>query len=128
MSKIYEKKNEDFYITSLDVSKIYKKKHKEILKKIRTFISKIPQLDKDYYILDSYIDKKGEFRPMYKMNQKGFALLVSKFTGKEALSFTYTYINNYAEAMKSLSNLMMTISKQSNDLYENLKHNNGGIL
>ena len=106
---------ESLYITSIDVAHFYEKKHSNVLKKIHNFIKDLPQLGGTYYILDSYKDKKGQYRPMYKMNQKGFILLMSKFTGKSALCLTYQYIDDYSKAIEQITNLMNKIATQSNE-------------
>lgn len=108
-------KRESLYITSIDVAHFYEKKHSNVLKKIHNFIKDLPQLGGTYYILDSYKDKNGQYRPMYKMNQKGFTLLMSKFTGKSALCLTYQYVDDYSKAIEQITNLMNKIATQSNE-------------
>lgn len=106
---------ESLYITSIEVAHFYEKKHKDVLSKIHKFIKDLPQLGGTYYILDSYKDKNGQYRPMYKMNQKGFTLLMSKFTGKSALCLTYQYVDDYSKAIEQITNLMNKIATQSNE-------------
>ncbi|MFI3127881.1 Rha family transcriptional regulator, partial [Streptococcus suis] len=41
----------------------------------------------DYFYLETYRDRKGQERPVYYMNQKGFTLLVMGYTGQRAFSY-----------------------------------------
>ena len=52
----------------------------------------IPELiNEGNFSLVDYTDSKGEKRPMYNMDFRGFSLLVNKFTGDDATIFTYKY-------------------------------------
>ena len=65
--------------TSLKVAEIYGKEHKDVLKKIRSFIELIPELNGLNFKLVDYVDAKGESRPMYSMDRQGFSMLGNKF-------------------------------------------------
>lgn len=55
--------------TSLKVAEIYKKEHKDVLKKIRSFIELIPEINGRNFSLVEYEDSKGEKRPMYVIDR-----------------------------------------------------------
>ena len=88
---------------SLKVAEYYGKEHKDVLKKIRGFIELIPALiNEGSFSPVKYLDAKGENRPMFTMNRQGFAILVNKFTGDDALIFTYKYTKAFEEMIEEL--------------------------
>lgn len=100
--------------TSLKVAEIYGKEHKDVLKKIRSFIELIPELNEGNFSLVDYIDEKGEKRPMFEIDRQGFSMLVNKFTGDKATIFTY----KYTKAFERLVELVKTLSEENQELYQ----------
>ena len=101
--------------TSLKVAEIYEKEHKDVLKKIRSFIELIPELNERNFSPVEYIDSKGEKRPMYEIDRQGFSMLVNKFTGDKATIFTYKYTN----AFERLIELVDMLSEENEKFYWN---------
>ena len=89
-------------VSSLKVSDYYKKDHSDVLKKIRGFIKLIPELGQGNFSESSYINTQNKEQPMFIMDRQGFALLVNKFTGDEALIFTYKYTKAFEEMIEEL--------------------------
>lgn len=100
--------------TSLKVAEIYGKEHKDVLKKIRSFIELIPELNGGNFSLVDYVDNKGESRPMFDMDRQGFSMLVNKFTGDKATIFTY----KYTMAFERLVELVEMLSEENEELYQ----------
>jgi Rha family phage regulatory protein len=73
-------KNGKAFATSLDVAKVFKKEHKNILRDINNF----PKRVRLNFELKYYISKNNKQIPMYKMTRDGFSLLVMGFTGQRA--------------------------------------------
>lgn len=102
--------NEQAITTSLKVAEVFQKNHQHVLRNIRDLseqinLSKIGRVEK-MFELSSYIDNKGESRPMYLMNRDGFSLLVMGFTGKKALKFKLDYIQAFNAMEKKLIELI----------------------
>lgn len=91
--------------TSLVVAEVFGKPHNDVLKSIRVLVSDLQEMASESdagnsshvktFQKSSYLDKKGERRPMYLMNRDGFTLLAMGFTGKKALQFKLAYIDAF---------------------------------
>jgi len=94
--------NGNVVVSSRTVSLKYGKDHADVLKKIRKFIEAIPELAEGNFTLGSYLDENKQSRPEYKMDRQGFSILVNKFSGDEALIFTYKYTKAFEEMIEEL--------------------------
>ena len=97
--------NEEGNVTvgSKFVSEKYGKRHDNVLAKIDGFIQTIPELGLLNFKEAQSIDKqnKQSYRE-YIMDRQGFSLLVNKFSGDDALKFTYEYTKAFEEMAKEL--------------------------
>lgn len=109
-----EEVNGEVLTTSLNVAKVYRKEHRDIMRKIRHFIDVIPELAERNFTLGSYKDQNNQDRPMYLMDRKGFAILVNKFTGDKALIFTA----KYTDAFERMTELIVQLKDETNKLYD----------
>lgn len=80
---------------STDVAKLFSKLHKDVLRSIRSLIEQAPSLNERNFALVEVKDAKGENRPAYRMDRKGFVLLAMGFTGEVALKFKIAYIDTF---------------------------------
>lgn len=80
---------------STDVAKLFSKLHKDVLRSIRSLIEQAPSLNERNFALVEVKDAKGENRPAYRMDRKGFVLLAMGFTGEVALKFKIAYIDAF---------------------------------
>lgn len=80
---------------STDVAKLFGKLHKDVLRSIRTLIEQAPSLNERNFAPVDLVDAKGEKRPAYRMDRKGFVLLAMGFTGETALKFKIAYIDTF---------------------------------
>jgi len=94
--------NGNVVVSSRTVALKYGKDHADVLKKIRKFMEAIPELAEGNFALGSYVDENKQSRPEYKMDRQGFSILVNKFSGDEALIFTYKYTKAFEEMAKEL--------------------------
>lgn len=95
----------EVYTTSLNVAETYGKEHKNVMAKIKHFLEVIPELNELSFKLVKYVDAKGETRPMYLIDRKGFAMLVNKFTGDKALIFTAKYTDAFERMIELITQL-----------------------
>ena len=87
--------------TSMVVAQVFGMRNADVNRAIRDLISTRAKL-RSLYESSTYIDKKGEPRPMYYINKDGFVLLAMGFTGKAALDFKIAYIKAFNEMEKKL--------------------------
>jgi len=97
--------NEEGNVTvgSKFVSEKYGKRHDNVLAKIDGFIQTIPELGLLNFKETQTIDKqnKQSYRE-YIMDRAGFAILVNKFSGEDALKFTYEYTKAFESMTEEL--------------------------
>lgn len=100
MSNLVKIENNQAVTTSLKVAKHFKDgRHFHVVRDIKRLIEQISDQSKfglvKMFVESSYVDKKGETRPMYLMNRDGFTLLVMGYEGKEAMQFKLKYIEAF---------------------------------
>jgi phage regulator Rha-like protein len=100
--------------SSLDVAAHFGKNHRHVLRAIQKHLEDMREvfnqpnfglvdeskigLARDgsgFFFLGSYLDAKGEQRPMYNLTRDGFSLLAMGFTGKAALIWKMRYIEAF---------------------------------
>ena len=105
-TKLVEKRRGQALTTSLKVAEYFKKRHDIVLRAIeiaKSNLRKIVDVEKAI-IPTTYVDVKGEKRPMYLLNRDGFMLVVMGFTGEKAMELKWNYIqafNAMEQALKS---------------------------
>lgn len=82
---------------STQVAEYFGKLHKDVLKATRNLIESAPELNGRNFAPVEIKDAKGELRPAYRMDRKGFVLLSMGFTGERALKFKIAYIDAFDE-------------------------------
>lgn len=103
---------------STDVAKLFSKLHKDVLRSIRSLIEQAPSLNERNFALVEVKDAKGENRPAYRMDRKGFVLLAMGFTGEVALKFKIAYIDTF-DRMEEQLRKQQTFAEQDNTLISN---------
>ena len=74
-------------VTSVDVvAKYFDKNRTDINRKIKNIVKNMPSLSREFY-RTTYINERGQTHPIYYMTEKGFTILVMKFTGQKALEW-----------------------------------------
>ena len=88
--------NDQVTTSSLNVAKIFGKRHDNVLRAIDLLAKEIPE---DFYLLNFEANKikvlnhpSGEETESYTMTRDGFTLLAMGFTGKRATQFKVAYI------------------------------------
>ncbi|MEB7740271.1 Rha family transcriptional regulator [Escherichia coli] len=80
--------------TSIAIAEFFGKRHDNVIQKIKTL-----ECSEKFNVLNfkdvTYIDTKGEKRPMYQITKNGFVFLVMGFTGKKAAAFKEAYIAEF---------------------------------
>ena len=111
--QLYQK-GDTAYCSSLQVAQGLGKKHFHVLRDIQRInhskfglvaetgnqahserTKAIADFFKENFILTTYIDKKGEKRPMYLITQEGLNVLIKTYNSEEALYFTILYSKRF---------------------------------
>ena len=93
MTDLVIMKEQEAVTTSLSVAEVFGKRHDHVLQDIKNLIPEI--MGVKMFIESSYKNSRGREYPMYYMNRDGFSLLVMGYTGKEALKFKLSFIEQY---------------------------------
>lgn len=122
---VFENKDEQVFCTSLDVAKVFGKRHDNVLADIKLILNDLRKIgtsnDLSNFGLVKYKDKKGELRPAYQISRDGFSLLAMGFTGKKALQFKIAFINAFNEMENIIkSNNQNNTTIDSNIYYKEL--------
>ena len=87
-------------ITSMEAAEWCGKKHNELLKDIRRYISqlgeaKIPHTD--FFRESTYVTEQNKTLPCFLVTKKGCEFKAHKMTGQKGTEFTARYINRFQE-------------------------------
>ncbi|EEL2609965.1 Rha family transcriptional regulator [Campylobacter jejuni] len=102
----FEAVGDQTYTTSLSISSVFKKEHKNILAKI----DELPQ-DEFRELNFKLTERTAKFgavirsEPYYKITRDGFSLLVMGFTGEKAYKWKIEFIKAFNEMEKRLRNI-----------------------
>ena len=110
----YSQNNNQIFCTSLDVAKVFGKRHDDVLKAIRNILNDLREIG-DLQGLRNFAEslqhrKIGNFRgrgkkyPYYNLTRDGFSLLAMGFTGKKALQWKIAFINAFNQMEKFIKN------------------------
>ncbi|HDZ4984552.1 TPA: Rha family transcriptional regulator [Campylobacter jejuni] len=119
------------FCTSLDVAKVFGKRHDDILKAIRNIVRDLREIGTSQDLLNfaetyriteirGFGKVKGKTRKdrCYNLTRDGFSLLAMGFTGKKALQFKIAFINAFNEMEKLLQKEIKSPNKYLTDLME----------
>lgn len=101
MNDLVYLKNDAAVCDSLQVAEKFGKNHKYVLEKIEKLLSadsanKLAQCIR----VSRYKDASGKYNKMYLLNKEGFVFLAFGFTGKEADSWKWKYIEAFNQMEK----------------------------
>lgn len=96
--------------TSLKIAEVFDKRHDRVLRAVNKILGDLreaedfnhPKNEVVKFLIDSYVDEKGENRKQYILNKEAFYLLVMGFTGKKALQFKIEFINAFNAMERAL--------------------------
>ena len=97
MNELVFLKSNQAITTSLKVAEYFEKRHDTVLRAIeiaQSNLHKIADVEKAI-IPTTYVDAKGEKRPMYLLNRDGFMFVVMGFTGEKAAQLKWDYIRAF---------------------------------
>lgn len=102
--EIIKQVNDQEVMDSRDVAKMIGKRHTDLVRDIRRYISDMSQNAKlrsdDFFIESSYQAGTGKNYTCYLLNKQGCEFVANKLTGKKGTIFTATYVGLFNEYQK----------------------------
>ena len=124
MNELISVINEEVVTTSLQVAKVFGKRHDRVVAEIERKYADIltpPNGGTKYFYRGTYMNR-GKAYPMYYMNRDGFSLLAMGFTGRKALDWKLKYIEAFNQMEKHIN--FMKADKQIQKNAMEFIHNN----
>ena len=105
--EIIKQVNDQDVMDSRDVAKMIGKRHRDLMRDIRRYISDLEESAKlrsrdmatnaklralDFFIESSYVSQQGKELPCYLLTKQGCEFVANKLTGKKGTIFTATYV------------------------------------
>lgn len=89
--------NGQLTLNSREVAKIIDKRHKNLMRDIRQYISDMDESSKlsspQFFIESSYESSQGKLLPCYLLTKQGCEFVANKLTGKKGTLFTAQYVS-----------------------------------
>lgn len=86
-------------IDSREVAEMVDMRHADLIRKIEGYVDAISTNAKlrslDYFIENTYVDKKGESRKCYELTKMGCEMVANKLTGEKGILFTAEYVKRF---------------------------------
>ena len=102
--EIIKQANDQEVMDSRDVAKMIRKRHTDLVRDIRRYISDMNQNAKlrsdDFFIESSYQAGTGKNYTCYLLTKQGCEFVANKLTGKKGTIFTATYVGLFNEYQK----------------------------
>ena len=98
----------DKFITSLKVAEMIGKRHTDLLRDVRNYITQMGESGErkiasgDFFLESTYIDKNNQERPCFLITRKGCEFIANKLTGVKGTKFTAGYINKFHKMEQEL--------------------------
>ncbi|EHH0538439.1 Rha family transcriptional regulator, partial [Campylobacter lari] len=122
---IFENKDEQIFCTSLDIAKVFGKRHDNVLADIKLILNELREIGASNEFLNfeevvriskTTNPKNGKLvnrkMPMYNLTRDAFTLLAMGFTGKKALQFKIAFINAFNQMEQIIKNKEIEKIKQ----------------
>ena len=88
--------------TTMDVAAFFRKQHKNVLAAVREIELLQPEFAGLNFKPCSYQGENGKELPAFEVTKAGFAVVVGRFTGAEALAFQIRYVQRFVEMEAAL--------------------------
>lgn len=127
----YSQNNNQIFCTSLDVAKVFNKRHDNVLRDIKAILKdlqEIGDLQGELNFEETYRETKikgfdkvsGKTRKdlMYNLTRDGFSLLAMGFTGTKALKWKIAFLNAFNEMEKYIRKEIQNPNKYIKEIFE----------
>ncbi len=101
---IFEAKDKYILCSSLDVSRVFEKRHSDVLELIneKKKNNEIESFTERNFRLSKYVDKTGRTLPCYKLTRDGFSFIAMGLTGRKADSWKVLFIKAFNKMERML--------------------------
>lgn len=102
-------------ISSLEVSEMLDKDHKQLLKDIRVIIEVLERekiSPTDYFMISNYKDSQNKLQPCYQVTKMGCEILGNKQTGHKGILFTAKYVKRFNDMQSGIVNQFQSLSPE----------------
>jgi Rha family phage regulatory protein len=86
----------------MEIAAYFRKRHKDVLAAIREIDLLQPEFGRPNFRPITYTDSHGREQPAFEVTKAGFAVVVGRFTGPEALGFQVRYVQRFEEMEAAL--------------------------
>ena len=100
-------KGDQVTTTSRDVAEVFRKRHDDVLKKIKA-VECSEEFAARNFAVSEYVDATGRKLLMYEITKDGFTFLAMGFTGKKAAQFKEAYINAFNQLEAELNKRLLS--------------------
>ncbi|EKY7466883.1 Rha family transcriptional regulator [Campylobacter jejuni] len=132
----FENKDEQVFCTSLDVAKVFGKRHFHVLRDIENILNDLREIGTSQDLsnfgetyrnteIRGFGKVKGKTRKdrCYNLTRDGFSLLAMGFTGKKALQFKIAFINAFNEMERIIRSNNQTTNYSDYEFIKKTKRN-----
>lgn len=120
-------------ITSIEVSNMIGKEHKELLRDIRRYSNQINKINEvngkskialsDFFQESTYISEQNKELPCFNVTRKGCEFIANKLTGQKGTEFTARYVNRFHELEgENVTNALISTLNSISESMANMKH------
>lgn len=126
---VFENKDNQIFCTSLDVAKVFGKRHNDVLRAIENILNDLQEIGdlqakrnftQTYRNVEirGFSKVQGKIRKdrCYNLTRDGFSLLAMGFTGKTALQWKIAFLNAFNEMERLLKKELLNPNKYIIDL------------
>ncbi|PGR17970.1 Rha family transcriptional regulator [Bacillus anthracis] len=104
--------NEELTLSSLEVAEMIGKRHSDLLRDIRTYITHLTAAaeergvskiaSSDFFVESTYKNAQNKLQPCYRVTKKGCELIAHKMTGQKGVLFSASYIERFHQMEKQI--------------------------
>ena len=110
-------------LTSMEVSEMVGKNHKELMRDIRRYCNQISKANEelegerkialsDFFKESTYKNSQNKTQPCFDITKKGCEFIAHKLTGVKGTAFTAQYINRFHDMEQALKNTQAEIPEK----------------
>ena len=125
---VFEHKGEQIFCTSLDIARVFEKRHDHILRDIEKTLSmmrNLGYLEQLSNFGESFYEQQLGYgakrnNKLYTLNRDAFSLVAMGFTGEKALKWKIAFINAFnamEKELRAIQNTSNTLLEQPKELY-----------
>ena len=109
------KRENGFYVSSLEIAEKFGKRHKNILRDIET-LGTSEQFGRLNFEPSNYTNSQGKNMPMFLLTRDGFSILAMGFIGKEAMEWKEKFIEAFNQMEQTIKEQIPLLQQEIQQL------------